>query len=401
MPSRFVTCALALASASIAAIATPAARAASLPEILVKGDNAVWSCATPGRLMAFLEDNNSNLRPKFSNIATEYMRYGEKLGVRWDYAFFQMLVETGYLKFTGDVNWRQNNFAGLGATGGGVPGESFPDVATGVRAHLEHVLMYTGTLAENAAAKRTRDVYTWGVLDKWRRNIQKRRPMTFKDLASKWAPGSRGYPRDIGSVANRFRTGLCRQADPKPELVALARGETAKKKAETTPAADVDQPTFGQKPETQKKAPSVQQAAAAQDTAKAPSAPANTSGGVKVLNKDKKEPAANSTSTAGRQPPAAASKKAESKTDSAVKTAAAASSNCKVWQASYGGTKAIIIKAKSGQMTNYTVLDVNAGSEKREADAYIAAYAKGGSKVGEFSSSNKALEKAFELCPEG
>lgn len=398
MPSRFVTCALALAAAALATATTPA-RAASLPEILVTGDNAVWSCATPGRLMAFLEDNNSNLRPKFSNIATEYMRYGEKLGVRWDYAFFQMLVETGYLKFTGDVNWRQNNFAGLGATGGGVPGESFPDVGTGVRAHLEHVLMYTGTLAENAAAKRTRDVYSWGVLDKWRRNIQKRRRMTFTDLASKWAPGSRGYPRDIGSVANRFRKGECRQPDPKPELVAIARGGSAKQaEAKPEPKAQVENPTFGQKPPgTPANTANSQQAAVAKETTKVPSAPAKKSGGggVKVLNKGQDAPAAGATAEKekAQTPPA-------SKPGKDTKTAAG-SAKCKVWQASYGGTKAIIIKAKSGQMTNYTVLDVNAGSEKREADAYIAAYAKGGSKVGEYSSSNKALEKAFELCPEG
>jgi hypothetical protein len=50
---------------------------------------------------------------------------------------------------------------------------------------------------------------------------------------------------------------------------------------------------------------------------------------------------------------------------------------------------------------NYTVLDVNDGAEKREADAYISAYAKGGQSIGEFSTQSQALEKAFELCPEG
>ena len=50
---------------------------------------------------------------------------------------------------------------------------------------------------------------------------------------------------------------------------------------------------------------------------------------------------------------------------------------------------------------NYTVLDVNEGTEKREAEAYIAAYAKGGVIAGEFTSQTQALDKAFELCPEG
>ena len=66
-----------------------------------------------------------------------------------------------------------------------------------------------------------------------------------------------------------------------------------------------------------------------------------------------------------------------------------------------GGAKAIIIKAVVESTTNYTVLDVNEGTEKREADAYISAYAKGGKPIGEFSSQAQALDKAFELCPEG
>ena len=51
---------------------------------------------------------------------------------------------------------------------------------------------------------------------------------------------------------------------------------------------------------------------------------------------------------------------------------------CKVWTASYGGGHSVIIRARADRQDNYTVLDVNEGSEKREAAAYIAAYAKGG-----------------------
>jgi hypothetical protein len=92
-------------------------------------------------------------------------------------------------------------------------------------------------------------------------------------------------------------------------------------------------------------------------------------------------------------------KKSDKKPDK--KEAAAAAGKCRVWTASYGGAKAIIIKAVSDKTTNYTVLDVNEGTEKREAEAYINAYAKGGQSVGEFASQTQALEKAFELCPEG
>jgi hypothetical protein len=105
------------------------------------------------------------------NALTEYMRSGEKLGVRWHFAFYQMILETGSLKFhngrrAGDVKPTQNNFAGLGATGGGEPGESFKDIPTGVRAHLVHLLLYAGEKLENPIADRTRKVQEWGVLTK-------------------------------------------------------------------------------------------------------------------------------------------------------------------------------------------------------------------------------------------
>ena len=74
---------------------------------------------------------------------------------------------------------------------------------------------------------------------------------------------------------------------------------------------------------------------------------------------------------------------------------------CRVWTASYGGQKAIIIRSTADRFVNYTVLDVNAGREEREARAYIAAYAKGGRKIGEFKKQSDALNKAFKLCPDG
>jgi hypothetical protein len=84
-----------------------------------------------------------------------------------------------------------------------------------------------------------------------------------------------------------------------------------------------------------------------------------------------------------------------------LKLPAKNASKCKVWTASYGGQRAVIIKASASGSTNYTVLDVTEANEKREIDAYIAAYAKGGEKLGSFASQTKALNKAFELCPEG
>src|SRR5262249_42989914 len=74
---------------------------------------------------------------------------------------------------------------------------------------------------------------------------------------------------------------------------------------------------------------------------------------------------------------------------------------CRVWTASYGGQKALIIRSIVDKIVNYTVLDVNEGAETREVEAFISAYAKDGAVAGEFASQTQALDKAFELCPEG
>ena len=124
--------------------------AAAPPKIRTDADNAVPRCVTPKRLMAFLKTRNSNLDPRFADIAAYYKRHGEIWRVRWDYAFFQMAVETNFLTYRkgnggwGDVNPKQNNFAGLGTTGGGVPGDSYPDVNTGVLAQIQHLVVYSG-----------------------------------------------------------------------------------------------------------------------------------------------------------------------------------------------------------------------------------------------------------------
>ncbi|HRK19212.1 MAG TPA: glucosaminidase domain-containing protein, partial [Hyphomicrobiaceae bacterium] len=219
--------------ASVAVLAAVAgvgpASASGAPSVKVSSGNTVPACATPGRLQAYLATRNTSVPNQFDSIAVEYMKHGEELGVRWDYAFFQMLVETGSLSFkngnrSGDVRPTQNNFAGLGATGNGERGESFPDVSTGVRAHLEHILLYAGAPVDNPVAERTRKVHEWGILTNWHKGFK--RPITFADLGQKWAPGTRSYFGMIDGVADKFYDEHCKAPDPKPELVALARGQS-------------------------------------------------------------------------------------------------------------------------------------------------------------------------------
>ncbi len=132
--------------------------------------------------------------------------------LRWDYAFWQMVVETNSLKYTGDVDANQNNFAGIGATGGGVKGEYFTNVSDGVRAHLEHIAMYAGKYINNPVADRTRKVQSWGIMDKYRRTLGG--PMNYTHLGRKWAPNDRGYSNDLPGYRRRIQFPLLQRPRP-------------------------------------------------------------------------------------------------------------------------------------------------------------------------------------------
>lgn len=63
-------------------------------------------------------------------------------GVKPEVVFGQAMKETGYLQFGGDVKVEQFNFAGLGATGNGEPGDSYESVQIGLRAQVQHLKAY-------------------------------------------------------------------------------------------------------------------------------------------------------------------------------------------------------------------------------------------------------------------
>lgn len=180
------------------------------PAIRTSADNRVPACASPERLMAFLASRNSQLPPRYLEIARWYKYWGEAWRVRWDYAFFQMIIETNALKFRrpdgerGDVHEKQNNFAGIGATGGGVPGDRFPDIETGVHAQIQHLVAYSGERLVAPIAPRTEQQQDNII----KQSLRLRRAVTFGDLARRWA-ADRAYSRTIDAVAEQFNSGFC------------------------------------------------------------------------------------------------------------------------------------------------------------------------------------------------
>ena len=416
---------------------TATALAAELPQIKTSDANKVPECATPGRMMSFIRSRNSSLDPRFEKIAVDYMREGEALGIRWDYAIAQMAIETNYLTYKAaggrpaDVRPAQNNFAGIGATGGGVHGEAFKDVPTGVRAHLQHLLLYAGEQVADPVAERTRKVQEWGVLKSFHAKLKG--PTTFKDLARKWAV-SGDYGVAIQTHADKFFADFCNVADPQPELLAEVRGSSAtkiaasdgkrgKKGAEFARRAIDDGKTEGDDKLRGLGAAKIAKPAEAAVTAEAspeekpkrtpmtvlnaPRAEDEVKPEIKIEKPEKvqkavkvEKPAAAALENPAERPAAFVTASAGG-IAATVPPVAVAAGKCRVWTASYGGQKAVIIRAQSDGAVNFTVLDVNEGAERREADAYISAYAKGGVIDQEFGSQTQALEKAFELCPEG
>jgi hypothetical protein len=200
--------------------------AAALPRILASADNSVPTCVAPGALMEFVQKVNAlrqpprAIEPRFAKLAGLYQSIGQCVarppekcvGVRWDYAFFQMLIETNYLTFRrpdgapAGVPATDNNFAGVGATVPGRPGEHFNDAATGVLAHLQHVLMYSTTRIPNPVAKRTRQVQA----DVQAIMGRLHRPVTFADLAREWTGTDKNtYGAQMQKMAEKYAASFC------------------------------------------------------------------------------------------------------------------------------------------------------------------------------------------------
>jgi hypothetical protein len=97
-------------------------------------------------LVAFFRSKSGGKDGKFTvslgTLARYYIVYGDRFGIRADMAWAQMIHETGYGQYGGDVLPAQNNMAGIGATGGGVPGNSWSTAELGVIAQYIHLAWY-------------------------------------------------------------------------------------------------------------------------------------------------------------------------------------------------------------------------------------------------------------------
>ena len=81
---------------------------------------------------------------KFVNALQYYQKYGEYYGVRYDFAIMQSVDETGFWSFKGDCPASNNNFAGIGCTGGGEKGEAYVSMEQGIHAQIQLLAIRAG-----------------------------------------------------------------------------------------------------------------------------------------------------------------------------------------------------------------------------------------------------------------
>ncbi len=340
-PLRFGLIPLASIIGAMTMINSAQAAKPALPEIRTSVENRVPRCVTPDRLMAFLKSRNPQPDPRYRDIARWYKHWGEAWRVRWDYAFFQMAIETNFLSYRqpngkmGDVDPDQHNFAGIGTTGGGVPGDAFPDVKTGVLAQIQHLVAYSGERLANPVAPRTQ--LKQDDIIEASRGLN--RSVRFSDLAKRWAVDPK-YGTSIAWVADQFRQQQC----PNPDL---APPEEVAQRPAKTPAAVKTKPV---------------EAVAVRPASPAPLVASDQTLANQALSDQ-------------------------------------ASGACLIQTASYGGSATVLIRHDAQGRTEYTALTVLDGFESSMTDSYIRARAPGGRSIGAFHDQTAALAKARELCP--
>ncbi|MCX6284992.1 MAG: glucosaminidase domain-containing protein [Bacteroidetes bacterium] len=77
-----------------------------------------------------------------SRLIKTYIIEANREGVNYEVAFCQMCLETGFLKFEGNISKYQHNYCGLGCIDLFSGGDWFASMEEGVRAHIQHLKAY-------------------------------------------------------------------------------------------------------------------------------------------------------------------------------------------------------------------------------------------------------------------
>ncbi len=114
----------------------PGATSVMGPSPLTAAQIAAWFVAEFPGTRPYL----ANASPQ--DLAAFFVWEGNQENVRGDIAFAQSVVETNWFTYGNQVQWWQNNYAGLGACDSCNGGIAFPSPQSGVRAQIQHLRNY-------------------------------------------------------------------------------------------------------------------------------------------------------------------------------------------------------------------------------------------------------------------
>ena len=155
---------------------------------------------TQEEVVNFIKKSNPNpkLNCSIEELVELYYIEAARENIRPDVALSQALLETGFFRYGGDVKPYQNNFCGLGSVGGGEKGATFLTPQLGVRAHIQHLLVYADKRKPSTPivdpryemVKKRPDIY--GVCKTW------------YDLDGRWAAKGVPYGARILNIHERI-----------------------------------------------------------------------------------------------------------------------------------------------------------------------------------------------------
>ena len=124
-------------------------------------------------------------------------------GVSPELLFAQVMKETAWLQFGGDVTIGQFNFGGLGATGGGAAGASFSSVQIGLRAQVQHLRAYADSSATPQALSRSLVDPRFTYVRKGSAVYVEHLGIQENPQGAGWAT-ARNYGNDLASMIDRY-----------------------------------------------------------------------------------------------------------------------------------------------------------------------------------------------------
>ena len=170
----------------------------------------------PEQIVAYILQRNP--QPKLNCTVAELVGYyyeeASREGIRPDLAISQAILETDCFRYGGDVVPEQNNYAGIGTTGGGVKGAFFDSPQIGVRAQIQHLLGYASSRQPSLAIVDPRYELLKAHPDKFGRCSN------WEDLNGRWAVPGKNYSQNIFRTLSYINTAPPQPTVPQPPVTA-------------------------------------------------------------------------------------------------------------------------------------------------------------------------------------